>query len=343
MFNEIEDFLMGKNISRVKLANIPTPLEEAKNLSAFLGGPKIFFKRDDLTGLCCGGNKVRKLEFLMAHAISKKADYIVTGGGTQSNHAAQTAAVCAKLNIKVRLVLKKPDKMDYDGNLLLEELMGAETVFVSVEKVEDLNRAIEEEVNLLRAEGHNPYGIPLGGSTPPGVISYAMAAGELKKQAEEKNLKIHRIFTACGTGGTIAGLILGKKIFNMPAEITGISVGAVTEDLKNTVSSLIKESAGMLNCEDLCFPEPSIYEDYIGPGYGQVDERTIEAIKMVAGKEGLFLDPVYTGKCMAGLIDLVKRGEFRKEENIVFIHTGGLPGLFAYKKDLLPGCEYTSG
>jgi len=337
MFNEIEDFLRGRNISRVKLANIPTPLEEAKNLSDFLGGPKVFFKRDDLTGLCCGGNKVRKLEFLMAQAISKKADCIVTGGGTQSNHAAQTAAVCAKLNIKVRLVLKKPDKMDYDGNLLLEELMGAETVFVSAEKVEDLNRAIEEECNILRAEGHNPYGIPLGGSNPFGVISYAVATGELKKQAEEKNIRIDRIFTACGTGGTMAGLILGKEIVDLSSEITGFSVGAVTAGLKNTVSSLIKETAKVLEYEDFSPAEPCIYEDYIGPGYGQVDERTIEAIKLVAEKEGIFLDPVYTGKCMAGLIDLIKMGEFRKEENIVFIHTGGLPGLFAYKKDLLPG------
>ena len=328
MLKEINDFLKERNILRKKLAILPTPLEKAENLSSFLGGPEIFFKRDDLTGLCCGGNKVRKLEFLMADAIEKVADIIVTGGGTQSNHAAQTASACARLGLKARLVLKKPLKVTCNGNLLLEKLMGTEVRFVSVEKVEDLNRAIMEECNLLKSEGYRPYFIPLGGSNLYGVTAYAMALLELHLQAHRAGIKINRVFTACGTGGTLAGLIAGNEVFNCNFHITGISVGAVTEGLREEVISLVKECSEFLG-KDFTPGEIDLSKDYIGAGYGTITPEAKEAIEIVASKEGIFLDPVYTGKAMAGLIDFVRRGPVGKNETVVFFHTGGLAGLFA--------------
>lgn len=321
-----------EHIPRINLAFLPTPLQEARNLSTFLGGPRIFFKRDDLTGLACGGNKVRKLEFLLADAIKEKADYIVTGGGTQSNHACQTAAACNRAGLKVRLLLKKPENIRYEGNILLEKLMDAEIRFLSGDQVEYLNEAIDLECEELKKKGHTPYGIPLGGSNPLGVVSYGAALFELKEQLEENNIKADRIFTACGTGGTLAGLLLGKVISGCNSEICGVTVGAIGSDIKSTVLKLFLECASFFNIKDIEPPPFTIY-DYTGPGYAIITDKAIEAIEMVARTEGIFLDPVYTGKAMAGMIDLIRKGHIDKKETVIFIHTGGLPGLFAYSRD----------
>jgi len=326
--------IIGKNFPRINLAHLPTPFDEASNLSSFLRGPRIFFKRDDLTGLSCGGNKIRKLEFLIAYALEKKADYVVTGGGTQSNHACQTASVCNKSGLKVRLVLKKPDEFNYQGNLLLEKLMGADIKFVEVKKLEELEEAMKRECEDLAGKGHNPYYIPMGGSNYLGVLAYALSMKEIMAQAGERNLKTDRIVTACGTGGTIAGLILGKRLLDLNCNITGISVGA-TDNLKDTISAIVSEGAQAINFRCTCHDDINIYYDYVGPSYGEMTPATKEAIEIVAKTEGIFLDPVYTGKAMAGLIDFIRKGLIGKDETIVFLHTGGLPAIFAYKRELL--------
>lgn len=316
---------------RIEFAFLPTPLQEAVNLSTFLDGPKIFLKRDDLTGLACGGNKVRKLEFLLADAIDKKADYIVTGGGPQSNWVCQTSAACNKLGLKARFVIKKSEPLVYHGNLFLKSLMNAEMKFVSLEEGEDLETFMKEECNLLKAEGHNPYYIPSGGSNALGVAAYVVVIDELKKQAEEKKIKIDKIFCAAGSGGTVAGLIVGNKILNLSCEVIGISAGGINE---KKISGIISKYAKALEYEGTIADDFTIYQDYIGAGYSQITPGTREAIKLAAEKEGIFLDPIYSGRTMAGLIDFIRKGFVSKNETVVFIHTGGLPELFAHYKDL---------
>lgn len=328
---------MNKNLNaipRIKLAHLPTPLEEAKNLSKFLGGPRIFIKRDDLTGISMGGNKVRKLEILMADAISKNADYIVTGGGTQSNHTCQTAAVCNRLGLKSKIILKEPADIDFQGNLLLEKLMGTEIKFTKVNNLEEIEKEIRKEMDELKNKGNRPYYIPLGGSNGFGALAYSLAIEEIAKEAEEKEIKIDRIFTACGTGGTMAGLLLGKKLFNLPFEITGISVGASME-LKENIYKVAGEGSGLIGLDGINMDEIRTCNDYIGKEYGHMTEGCKEAIEIVAKTEGIFIDPVYTSKCMAGIIDFIRKGHIGKKETIVFIHTGGIPALFSYKDKIL--------
>lgn len=317
-------------LPRVKLANLPTPLEEMPRLSKVLGGPRLWIKRDDLTGLCFGGNKVRKLEFEMAEAKKRGADVVISGGVPQSNHARTVATAARKLGMKAVLVLRGEEPNEYDGNLLLDRVFGADIRFVRVEWHEAgaITKKVFEE---LQGEGHTPYIISF--SSPSGSVGYVNAFLELTTQARKMKLKIDHILHAAGSGGTQAGLIVGKKALKAGIDVIGISVEPDEDWLFNTTIEIANGCAKLLGLD---FPvtaeDVKLLHNYIGKGHGVLTEEVINVIKFVAETEGILLDPVYTGKAMAGLIDLVKQGRFGKRENVVFLHTGGLPAIFAYNE-----------
>ncbi|MBT9166409.1 MAG: L-cysteate sulfo-lyase [Chloroflexi bacterium] len=319
---------IGK-LPRVRLAALPTPLEEMGNLSQKLGGPRLFIKRDDNTGLAFGGNKARKLEFLMGDALNQGADTIITAGAIQSNHVRMTTAAANKLGLKTVLVLRGEKPSSYKANLLLDHLLQAEIRFLNAKDAEQINQIVEEIASELSQKGHNTYVITSGGSNCIGASGYALAMTELLAQANEKGIKFDSIVLACGGGGTQAGVVLGTKALNLNMGVIGISVSREAMLLKERVAGLAEETAEHL---DLSIPfspaEIEVYDEYVGEGYAIPTTEGIEAIKLVAEKEGIFLDPVYTGKAMAGLIDLIKKGRFRSDENVVFLHTGGIPAIF---------------
>ena len=324
-------------LPRARLANLPTPLQELPNLSKTLRGPRIFVKRDDLTGLALGGNKTRKLEYLMGDALKHKADYIVTGAGFQSNWCTQSVAAALKLGMKVVLIKFSPkdgyDPEDYDGNHLLHFLMGAEIRTVRPENVEKVQNEIIEK---LKSQGRRPYLLTAAGSTPPGVAGYANCMLELVSQAVELGIDINYLVHATGSGGTQAGLIIGAKALNTNIKVIASTTGSRSRDeqIKN-VTNLIDESLKFLNIDfEITEDAIIVHDKYAGAGYGFMTEEKSEAIKLVAETEGLFLDPVYTGSAMACLIDLCREGFFKKDDIVVFLHTGGSAGLFPYKTPL---------
>jgi len=322
---------------RIHLAHLPTPLEYLDRLSAELGGPAIWIKRDDCTGLATGGNKTRKLEFLMAEAREQGADLILTQGATQSNHARQTAAFAAKLGIDCHLLLEDrthKSEPDYTrgGNVLLDHLHGA-----SVEHCPehpDMNAVMLEVAERFRGEGRKPYPIPGGGSNPTGALGYVNAALELVHQANERSLRIDHIVHATGSSGTQAGLVTGLAALNCGVPLLGIGVRAPKPKQEENVYKLACATAEKLGCPGVVTREQVVANcDYVGEGYGFPAPSTIEAIRMLAKLEGILLDPVYSGKGMAGLIDLCRQGHFKKGENVVFLHTGGAVTLSAYTGD----------
>lgn len=315
---------------RVRLANLPTPLEEMSNLSKALGGPRLFVKRDDSTGLGLGGNKVRKLEFLMGEALEKKADTVITTGGVQSNHARQTAAAAKKLNLKPILVLRGEKPKLHKGNLLLDTLLGAEVRFVRASNSEEADRIAYEIASQIEEKGGIPYVIPTGGSIPTGCLGYVAAALEIVNQIEQKGIEIDYAVVANGSSGTQTGLTLGFKALHSGIKVIGISVSHSKEELKHQILRLGTQTAEKLEIDiELDEEDVVAYDEYIGPGYTVPTRECIEAIKLLARTEGLFLDPIYTGKAMAGLIDLIKKGVLKKGQNVLFMHTGGTPALFA--------------
>jgi L-cysteate sulfo-lyase len=318
---------------RVKLCHAPTPLEKMSNLSRLLGGPTLWIKRDDCTGIATGGNKVRKLEFLMGEALARGATHIVTQGAVQSNHVRQTAAVAAKLGLKCTAVLEhriKTNDPDYleGGNVLLDHLMG-----INIEYREggtNMQAAIEEVGARLAEGGEVPYLIPGGGSNPVGALGYAAVALELLNQANEMGLKIDRIVHATGSAGTQAGLVAGLVALHAEIPVLGIGVRNPKPVQEENVFKLAQATAKLLGGFDVPRTAVEANCDYVGQGYGIPTDGMAEAVIMLARSEGIFLDPVYSGKGMAGLIDLVRKGTFAAEENIVFLHTGGQVGLFGY-------------
>jgi len=319
---------IGK-LPRVRLAALPTPLEEMGNLSKKLGGPRLFIKRDDNTGLAFGGNKARKLEFLMGDALDKGADTIITAGGIQSNHARMTAAAANKLGFKTVLVLSGEKPSSYKANLLLDHLLQAEIRFLNARDSEQIKQRMEEIASELSSKGHNTYVIPTGGSNRIGVSGYALAMSELLAQANEKGIKFDSMVLACGGGGTQAGVVVGTKALNLNMGVIGISVSREAMRLKEMVASLANETAEHLGLSIPFRPaEIEVYDEYVGEGYAIPTTEGIEAIKLVAELEGILLDPVYTGKAMAGLIGLIRTGCFRRDENVLFLHTGGIPAIF---------------
>lgn len=312
----------------MRLANLPTPLEEMPRLSEALGGPRLLIKRDDYTGLAFGGNKVRKLEFEMADALKKGADVIVTSGLLQSNHARSSTVAARKLGMNAVLILREEEPKEYDGNLLLDHILGADVRFIRVEWAElgEVTRRIFEE---LREEGHTPYFVHF--SSPLGSVGYVNAVLELLKQAKNMGIKIDHIVHAAGSGGTQAGLIVGKKALNTAINIIGISVEPDCDWLFKETVEIVNGCARLLDLEiSVSAEDITLLRDYVGKGYGVLTHEVIDAIRLVAERQGILLDPVYTGKAMAGLIDLIKRGYFDEEETVVFIHTGGTPTIFVY-------------
>lgn len=322
---------MTDKIDCVRLAILPTPLEEVTNLAQHLGISKLYFKRDDLTGLAMGGNKARKLEYEFAKVLKEKYDVVLTVGGPQSNHAAITAAAARKLGVDVKLVLGGKDFSDYKGNLLLDNLLSAELRFlVDKEDNDELHTEMNRWISELRMQGRNPYSIPVGGSTGLGALGYVYAMKELMEQVG--NIPC-QIILAVGSCGTIAGTVLGSKMFLPKARIIGISVSRTSDNIIKRTLELIDESKSLINSNLLISPNDfEIYDKYFNE-YGALTESGKDAILTCAKLEGIFLDPIYTGKAMAGLIDLIQTGIIDKKTPTIFIHTGGSPILFSFDKE----------
>jgi L-cysteate sulfo-lyase len=319
---------------RVFLAHLPTPLERLDRLTHELGGPEIWIKRDDCTGLSTGGNKTRKLEFLMAEAQAMGADTVMTQGATQSNHARQTAAFAAKLGMACHILLEDrtgSNDANYNGNgnVLLDHLHGASTSKRAGGK--DMAAEMELVAEKLRGEGRKVYIIPGGGSNATGALGYVNCAFELVSQANERGLVIDHLVTATGSAGTQAGLITGLKAMNVGIPLTGIGVRAPKEKQEESVFNLAVKTAEKLGCPGVVSRADVVADsNYVGAGYGVPAPDTLEAIAMFAQLEGLLLDPVYSGKGAAGLIDYCRKGRFKKGERVVFLHTGGSAALFGY-------------
>ena len=312
------------NISRLNFAHLPTPIETLPRLSEALGGPRLLIKRDDQTGLAFGGNKTRKLEFLVAEARDQGANTLISGGAIQSNHCRQTAAAAARFGFKCILVLSGDEPKQLSANLLLDELFGAEIVYVVERK--DRDRILQETFNRAGKEGLKPYLVPYGGSNATGAVGYTFAMKELMEQ----NCNTDWIMFATSSGGTHAGLVLGQRIFGYKGKVLGISVDESEEWLKNHVSDLASLASHKLGKGIRFSPEEVLANpDYCAAGYGVLTEREREAIRLFATHEGLLLDPVYTGRAAAGMIDLIRKGFFKKHETVLFLHTGGQPVLFA--------------
>lgn len=319
---------------RLHFAHLPTPLEPMENLTKLLGGPRLWIKRDDCTGLSTGGNKTRKLEFLMADALANKADTVITQGATQSNHARQTAAISARLGLHTHILLE--DRTGYtddgyynNGNVLLDRLHGA-----SVTRFPggtDMVAAMEQLADTLRQSGKRPYIIPGGGSTPIGALGYVNAAIELLSQANDRGLVIGHVVHATGSAGTQAGLVTGLVGVRSKIPVLGIGTRAPREKQETMVYDLACRTADYLGMKDVIRREDVVANtDYVGDGYGLPTDSMVEAVSLLARTEGILLDPVYSGKGMAGLIDLIRKDFFPKDSDIVFIHTGGSAGLFGY-------------
>ncbi len=319
---------------RIRLGHGPTPLEPMKNLSKLLGGPNLWIKRDDCTGLATGGNKTRKLEYLMAEAVAQGADTVITQGATQSNHARQTVAAACKLGMRSHIILE--DRTGYtraeykkSGNVFLDALMGASISEVPADT--DMNAAMQRLAGELRAQGRKPYVIPGGGSNAVGALGYVTCALELAQQANDMGLVVDCLVHATGSAGTQAGLVAGMQGARTQIPVLGIGVRAPKAPQEQRVFDLACQTAELIGVAGAVAREDVVANcDYVGPGYGLPTPGMVEAVTLLARHEGILLDPVYSGKGMAGLIDLVRKGHFKKTDNVVFLHTGGAVALYGY-------------
>jgi len=317
----------------VSIAHLPTPIEPLDRLSKHLGGPEIIIKRDDLTGLATGGNKTRKLEFLVAEAITKGCNHLVTTGAPQSNHCRQTAAAAAQFGLGCSLILRGEAPSQISGNLLLDKLLGAHIYWCGKEDSSALIREVSDE---LLAMGRTPYVIPLGGSNVVGATGYVKAMQELMAQLHAERNNVDFIVFASSSGGTQAGMVLGAQIYGFQGQIFGISVDHPADALRTQVAALATATATHLGLEPLSIIDQIVVnDDYLGQGYAMVGEMEREAIRLVAQREGILLDPVYTGRAMGGLIDLIRWGAFTRGQTVLFWHTGGTAALPAFADKLL--------
>ncbi len=324
--------MLVDRMPRVPIAQLPTPVEPLPRLTAFLNGPQIWVKRDDQTGLATGGNKARKLEFLVAQALAQGADTLITGGAAQSNHARQTAAAAARFGLASILVLRGTPPPQTQGNLLLDHLLGAEILWAGDVPLADRMHEVAES---LRARGRRPYIVPYGGSNALGVCGYVAAMEELLAQSAREGLEFDHIVLASSSGGTQAGLVVAAKARGYRGRILGISVDLRADPLRERMAQLAAGASDLLGLRLSFSPEDFAVEDgYLGGGYGVVGDLEREAIRLLARTEGLLLDPVYTGRAFGGLIDLIRRGHFSPQERVLFWHTGGIAGLFA-RPDLI--------
>ena len=327
--------MLTDSLPRVSLAHLPTPLEEMPRLCKALGGgPRLLVKRDDQTGLATGGNKARKLEFLVAEALAQEADTLVTSGGPQSNHCRQTAAAAAKMGLRCVLVLSgnPPPRSQWNGNLLLDDLLGAEVRWAGDH---DRDTVLAEVAEALRAAGARPYLVPVGGSVPTGAAGYVAAVEELAGQLAERGERVERIVFASGSAGTHAGVLVGAKALRLEARVEGINDDKVG-GLLDKIQALATATAAHLGL-DLSFSKEDfiLHDAYGAPGYGVITDAEREAIRLLAHTEGIIADPVYTGRALAGLIDLVRQGVYGPDETVLFWHTGGVAGLFPRAAELL--------
>ncbi len=337
------------DLPRVRLSAWPTPLEECPRLSAAVGGPHLWVKRDDLAGLGLGGNKVRKLEYLLGEAIARGADTIITTGALQSNHARLTAAACRRLGLEVVLVLGAGERSDSagaergggreglcpdrpepgQGNLLLDRLFGAKIVLVPDDSDETVSAAMEAEAESLRALGRRPYLIPVGGSNAVGAVGYVAAALELAGQAQAEGVSFDHVFVTTGSGGTHAGLQLGAALYLPGTQVHGVTVSREPAAASARVDGLVAATAELLGLRGNPAPPALVHGGYVGEGYAIPTRAGWEAILLAARTEALVLDPVYTGKALSGLIGLAREGALPTTANVLFVHTGGAPGLMA--------------
>ena len=333
-----------ENIPRIELGFYPTPLTEARHLSSILGGPRILIKREDLSGLALGGNKCRKLEFILAEAKKQGANAVVSTASSQSNFCLQAAAAGRKLGMKASFVLIKGVHVETQGNLLLQNILDSDIEILELTDIRDaLGGVVSEKMDTiadgLRARGYKPF---IMRHTIPdisailGAVGWVAAADELITQLKEQNIDAQYVVLANGGGSTQAGLVLGSRYLSANYEVIGISVLNNKDAAAAAVIEHTDAAADFLSLGVKVMPdELEINDSYIGEGYGIPTKECIDAIRLVAQTEGIFLDPVYTGKAMAGLIDLIKKGYFKSTDTIVFIHTGGVPALFAYHKEIV--------
>jgi D-cysteine desulfhydrase len=325
-------------LPRHPLAHLPTPLEELPRMSAALDGPRLQIKRDDQTGLALGGNKARKLEFLLGDALKQGADTLLTAGAAQSNHCRQTAAAAAKAGLKCEVFLNGTPPDLPNGNLLLDHLLGVEIHWIPrAERAAKMNARAE----TLKAEGRKPYVIPVGGSNGIGAVGYVVAMLELNEQIKRQGLKVDHIVFGTSSGGTQAGMVAGARFVGFERGLHGIGIDKGDEDqggYEAELAEIANETARYCEWDERFEPgDFTVVYGYKGAGYGVVGDLEREAIRMAARTEGILLDPVYAGRAFGALIDLIRKGEFRKDETVLFWHTGGAPALFGYVKDLMPG------
>ncbi len=315
----------------------PTPIQKLERLSAKLGGPEIWIKRDDLTSLAGGGNKTRKLEFLVADALAQGADTLITVGAVQSNHCRLTLAAAAHEGLKCRLVLEQrvagSYRKDASGNNFLFNLLGAESLSV-VDAGADLGAAMQAEAEKLKANGRKGYVIPGGGSNALGAMGYVVCAREILQQSLDLGIAFDEIVVASGSAGTHAGLLVGFTAANAAVVLTGVNVRRPREEQEDNVHKLAVEAAAFAGLPAPKRESVVALDEWVGPGYSLPTDEMVEAVLLFAQLEGVLLDPVYTGKAAAGLIGLIRRQHFKQDSKILFVHTGGAPSLFAYQSVL---------
>src|SRR3984893_3984691 len=321
---------LGLNtIPRVPLAHLPTQLIEAPRLAAAMGGPRLWIKRDDLTGLGFGGNKIRGLEFLLAEALAQGADTLITGAAPQSNSVRATAAAAADAGLAMVAVYSGTPPLEIEGNYRLTRLLGAEVRFTGNPDRASVDEAIETSEAELRAAGHRPYAIPRGGACVLGTLGYVQAAQELAEQCAVQGIVPHAIVLATGSCGTHAGLLAGVRALRLPWRVEGFTVSRPVEEVQGRVYTLAQAALSRLGLAQIVAPQDVIvHTGFIGPGYGVPTPEGAAAIRLAARCEGIFLDPTYTGKALAGFMAHVRSGRFSRDETVIFLHTGGEPALF---------------
>jgi D-cysteine desulfhydrase len=321
--------MIPNSTTKVQLAHLPTPIHKLEHLTEVLDGPELWIKRDDLTGHAFGGNKIRKLEYLIADAQTKNADTLVTAGAVQSNHCRQTAGAAARFGMHCVLVLEGHEAPEETGNVLLDLLFGAELVWAQDRELLD---ALQSTYDSIAEGGSNPYLVPFGGSNAIGSAGYVEAMHEFLDQ----DVEVDRIVVPVTSGGTLAGLLAGSNMYGFEGEITAIRIGRYEGAVLERLAAHAKETAALFGHDiELDSNEIDVREGYMDPGYAVLTDLEREAIMTFARLEGILLDPVYTGRAAGGMLDLIHKGEIGVDERVLFWHTGGTPALFAYGNELL--------
>ena len=313
-------------IPRLNIAFTPTPLQKTERLAQKIGLTNLYIKRDDHTGLALGGNKVRKLEYLLADAKKQNADIVLTVGGPQSNHCRMTAAAARATGLECALIFGGPKIDQIQGNMVLDKLLKAEWYFSGEQ---DRDEKMQEIAKMYSQQGKKPYIIPLGGSNALGAMGYVRAGLELAMQCKEQNIDPNYVFCASGSGGTQAGLILGCHLGGLTSKVIGISVSGSKDELTEIINMLLVEMGATLNVDVSCLHPVTVYDEFVGQGYGRPTKLSSEAVENFASEEGIIIDPVYTAKGFAGLMGLINQNIILSEDTVVFVHTGGMPALFA--------------